>query len=446
MTTTADASSTTERPSLRRVACATAIGAFLEWYDFNLFGVASALVFGKLFFPSFSPVAGTLLSFATFGAAWLARPIGGLIFGHFGDRLGRKRILLITLLMMGLSTTLIGILPTYATIGVWAPVLLLVIRIIQGISAGGEWSGAATMATEHAPSGRKGLYGSFPQLGTPLALVAANGMILLSSKVASDDLLTYAWRFPFLLSILVIPIGIWIRRGIPESPDFELVRSNQAVAQAPAIKVVKEHWRTILLVILMVGGINTYFFTFTTYVLTYSTAEVGFPRTTALIAVMIAAVVMVPATIAFGRLSDRVSRRKLYICGFLSLAVTVVPLFLLMNTGSPVAFVLGLSVGVGVCFACVWSLASTYLTELFPTGVRFSGSAIGYQFSGTLFAAPMPLLGATLVAAAGGRPWYVAILLIVVALVAAWAAFVSRPDAVESTEPAPAVSKAIVAR
>lgn len=414
------------RTRLSTIAGATIAGSFIEWYDFYVFGVASALVFNTLFFPSVSPEAGVLLSFATFATAWIARPLGGLIFGPLGDRIGRKQTLIITFILMGVATFAVGLLPTFDSIGVWAPILLVLARVLQGLSAGGEWSGAALIATEHAPETKRGFYGSFPQLGIPLALIVSNGVSLMTYSLPEDLILSWGWRVPFLLSAVIVPIGLVIRLRISESPDFVEAAKAKTLVKNPLLTVLRSCWKQILIVIFVMGGVNAFFFTFTTYALTYATTEIGFTRPETLIAVMIASAVHACATLFFGRLSDKVGRRKLYIVGLACLAVTPFPLFAAIDTGSFTVFVVALAIGFGVFHAMVWSMGGAFFTELFPAEVRYSGSAVGYQMSGVLFAGPIPLIAAALVGAAGGAPWYVAIFVSSIAVLALIAAILSK--------------------
>ncbi|MFF1553166.1 MFS transporter [Rhodococcus erythropolis] len=424
--TTRNDTSAPPSSSLSKVGGATLVGSFIEWYDFYIYGIAAALVFNKLFFPNVSAAAGTILSFAVFASAWMARPLGSIIFGSIGDRIGPKRALVMTFILMGGSTVGVGLVPTAESIGVLAPIILVLFRILQGLAAGGEWSGAATMAVGHAPAGKRGLYGALPQMGIPLALIAANLVTLLSYQVPEEILLTWGWRIPFLSSIIIIPVGYYIRRRLVEAPDYVTAVKNKQISQSPVRLAVTQYWKQILVVVLFMGAGNAFFFVFTTYALTYATTEVGFSRPDTLSALAIAASVFAVATLFFGWASDIIGRRRLFIVGVSILAIMPFPLFALINTGSWVLFTLGLSVSLGLGHGSFWGPAAAFFTEIFPPSVRYSGSGLGFQLAGTLFGGPLPLIAAALVSAANGAPWYVAALVSAICIPAVIAAFYSK--------------------
>jgi MFS transporter, MHS family, shikimate and dehydroshikimate transport protein len=305
-----------ERSSIRQVAAASFIGTTIEWYDFFLYGTAAALVFNKLFFPEFSPLAGTLLAFSTYAVGFLARPIGGIVIGHYGDKIGRKSMLILSLLIMGIATFLIGLLPTYNAIGVAAPILLVILRLAQGFGVGGEWGGAVVLAVEHAPPGKRGFYGAWPQMGVPAGLLLSTGVFTLFNASLSDAaFLSWGWRVPFLLSIVLVAVGLFIRLRIMETPAFQRVKDTRSEARMPVIEVIRTHPRNVLLAMGMRIAENGVFYVFTVFSLTYGTQVLGVPRTTVLIGVLIAAAVGLFAMPYFGWLSDRVGRRPLYLGG-----------------------------------------------------------------------------------------------------------------------------------
>ena len=316
--------------SVRQVALASFIGTAIEWYDFFLYGTAAALVFPALFFPEFSETAGRLAAASTYAVGFVARPVGGIVFGHFGDRIGRKAMLILSLLIMGIATALIGLLPTFDSIGVWAPILLVVLRFCQGIGVGGEWGGAVLMAVEHAPQGRRGFYGSWPQMGVPAGLLLGNLVFFASRAVLPEGL---DWRMPFLLSLLLVAVGLFIRLRILETPAFMEVKESRTEADMPIIDVVRTHPKNVLLAMGMRVAENGPFYILTVFVLSYVTAELGLAESTGLIGVLIAAAIGLFTIPFFGALSDRVGRRPLYLFGSVFLLLFSFPFFWLLNTG-----------------------------------------------------------------------------------------------------------------
>ncbi len=302
--------------SVRRVIVASLIGTSLEWYDFFIYGTAAALVFNKLFFPSFEPLVGTLLAFATYAVGFIARPLGGVVFGHYGDRLGRKNVLVVTLLLMGIATFAIGLLPTHATIGVWAPILLVALRFLQGLGLGGEWGGAVLMTLESGDTKRRGLNASWPQVGVPIGLLLANGVLSLMGAVTSDAaFLSWGWRVPFLLSGVLVLVGLWIRLTIAESPLFREVATEDTKTKAPIIAVLRMYPRQVLLAIGARVGVDVAFYTFVLFITTYVATYLKLPRGYALNAVLIAAAAQVFLIPWFGAMSDRFGRRPVYLFG-----------------------------------------------------------------------------------------------------------------------------------
>jgi metabolite-proton symporter len=425
-------------PSSRRVAIAALIGSTVEWYDFFIYGTAAALVFNKLFFPEFSPVAGTLLSFATFAVGWLARPLGGIIAGHFGDRVGRKQMLVATLLLMGVSTTLIGALPTFDQIGVTASLLLVLLRILQGFAVGGEYGGGVVMAFEHSPAGRRGLWACWPQMGVPLGLICGTVVFLAISGLPDEQFMSWGWRVPFLASITLVLVGLVIRLGVTESAAFQDAKKRGDVARTPLVEVLRTHPRRVLLLVLAHMGPNTFFYTFATFVLSYATTNLDFDRSDVLRAVAVGAAVEVVAMPAFAVLSDRIGRRPIYIGGLLALAITAVPFFLLLDQRSVALLTVALAVAFGLAHGSVYGTQPSFFSEMFPARVRYTGLSLGVQVAGALFGGPLPMIATALVSAQSGRPWIFAGYMILTALISAVAAYAS-PDAVaaERHEAAP---------
>ena len=426
-----------------RVALATLVGSTVEWYDFFIYGTAAALIFNKLFFPEFSSVAGTLLSFTTFAVGWLARPLGGIVAGHFGDRVGRKKMLVLTLLMMGASTTLVGVLPTFESVGVLAPVLLVTLRLLQGFAVGGEYGGGVVMAVEHAPDGRRGLWGCWPQMGVPLGLILGTLAFLLLNQLPEDAFFSWGWRVPFLLSIVLVLIGMFIRLNITESPDFAENIADGNVAKLPIVELLRAHPKQVLLLVLAHMGPNTFFYTFATFVLSYATATIGFDRQTVLIAVAIGAAVEVVAMPYFAILSDRIGRRPVYITGLIALGVTAAPFFLLLDQRNGLLLTVALAIAFGIAHGSVYGTQPSFFAELFPARVRYSGLSLGVQVAGALFGGPLPIIATALVAAGGDRPWIFVGYMVVTAAISAIAAYLARPAAGAFPEPVRARSERI---
>lgn len=394
---------------MKRVAVASVIGTTIEWYDLFVFATASALVFNKIFFPGFDPLVGTLLAFGTFASAYGARIIGAALFGHFGDRLGRKSMLLVSLLLMGGATFLIGLLPSYATLGVWAPILLLTLRIIQGLALGGEWGGAVLMAVEHAPARQRGLYGSWVQIGVPAGTLIANLVFLLIASGLSDEqLLNWGWRLPFLASALLIVVGLYIRLNITETPAFERQATQQEVSRIPLLEVLRNHgWQVLL------GGVatlstGTAFNIIVAFGLTYGTQTLGFTRSAMLAIVLLSCLLCIALLPLFGALSDRIGRKPVIVAGILGEALVALPLFWLMDTHVWSLALLGYCL-LMTAFAANYGPIATFLAELFGTRVRYSGLSVAYMLSGLLGSAATPIVTTALLSATGkgsSVAWY----------------------------------------
>jgi metabolite-proton symporter len=410
--------------SPRKVIVASLIGTSLEWYDFFLYGTASALVFNKLFFPNFDPLVGTLLAFATYAVGFIARPLGGLVFGHFGDRVGRKQVLIVTLLIMGIATFLIGALPTYQAIGVAAPILLVVLRFVQGLGLGGEWGGAVLMSLEHGAADRRGLNASWPQVGVPVGNLLAAGVLgLLNLLLTEDAFLSWGWRIAFFLSGALVLVGLWIRMTITESPLFEEVESAGEKARMPLIEVIKRHPRGLLVAMGARLGTDVAFYTFTLYILTFLTANLGLPRSVGLNAVLIGSAVQIALIPLFGGLSDRYGRRPVYALGAVSAAVWAFVFFPLLSTRSPVVIVLATVVAL-ITHAAMYGPQAAFIAELFSTELRYSGASMGYQIAGVLGGGIAPLVSIALAGATGTAfavSFYV-LAMVVLTLIALWAA------------------------
>ncbi|MBR0779979.1 MHS family MFS transporter [Bradyrhizobium iriomotense] len=400
---------TEEKVSVRKIAVASVIGTTVEWYDLFVFATASALVFNKVFFPSFDATVGTLLAFGTFASAYLARIVGAALFGHFGDRLGRKSMLLFSLVMMGLATFAIGLLPNYDRIGVWAPILLLTLRVMQGLALGGEWGGAVLMAVEHAPQNRRGLYGSWVQIGVPAGTLIANLVFLLiASAMTNEDLLSWGWRIPFLASILLVAVGAYVRLNTAETPSFAKVKMQEATVKVPFLELLRKSWKTVIL-----GGVATMstgssFNLIVAFGLSYGTQALKISRNEMLVIVLLSCAACILLLPLFGLLSDRVGRRPVVLGGILAEAMVAFPMFWLMDTATFGGALLGYLLMM-TAFAANYGPIATFLAELFGTKVRYSGLSIAYMLSGVLGSALTPVITTWLISTTGkgsSVAWY----------------------------------------
>ncbi|MGW5056829.1 MFS transporter [Streptomyces sp. NPDC004096] len=390
---------------LPRIVAASLIGTTIEWYDFFLYGSAAALVFNKLFFPDSDPLVGTLLSFLTYVVGFAARPLGALVFGHYGDRLGRKKLLVLSLLLMGGATFAIGLLPTHATVGAAAPVLLTVLRLVQGFALGGEWGGAVLLVSEHGDARRRGFWASWPQTGAPAGQLLATGVLSLLTAVLSDSAFgSWGWRIPFLLSGVLVIVGLWIRLSVDESPVFQ-----QALAQAearssapgasseklPLVSVLRHHWRDVLIAMGARMAENISYYVITAFILVYATTSAGVSKQTALNAVLIASAVHFAVIPAWGALSDRIGRRPVYLLGAAGVGLWMFPFFALTDTGGFGNLVLAVTVGL-VLHGAMYAPQAAFFSEMFATRMRYSGASIGAQFASVAAGAPAPLIATAL--------------------------------------------------
>ncbi|WP_231983372.1 MFS transporter [Mycobacterium sp. 852002-51961_SCH5331710] len=387
------------RVSPMRVGLASFIGTTVEFYDFLIYGTAAALVFPKLFFPAVSPATGLLLSFATFGVGFVARPLGGVVFGHFGDRVGRKKMLVYSLLVMGTATVLMGVLPTYAQIGLAAPLLLTALRLAQGFAVGGEWGGATLMAVEHASDRRKGLYGAFPQMGAPAGTACATLAFWAVSRLPDDQFLAWGWRIPFLASAVLIAIGLVIRLSVAESPDFAALRRRDQVVRMPIADAFRRHWKQILLVAGAYLSQGVFAYICVAYLVSYGTTVIGIDRTQALFGVAVAAVIAVATYPMFGALSDRLGRKPVFLAGVILMGLSIGPAFALINTGSALLFGAALLLVFGLAMAPAAGVTGSLFSLAFDPDVRYSGVSIGYTLSQVVGSAFAPTIAAALYAA-----------------------------------------------
>jgi metabolite-proton symporter len=405
--------------SIGTIALASAIGTTIEWYDFFLYGVMTPLVLNKLFFPNADVLISTLLAYGTFFVGFLSRPIGGIIFGHYGDRLGRKTVLILTLLIMGVATFLIGLLPTYASAGMWAPLLLLALRIFQGIGIGGEWGGAVLMAVEHSPGGQRGFYGAWPQIGVPAGLLLSAGVVNLLSFLNNDDFFAWGWRVAFLLSAVLVAIGLYIRLRILETPAFKVAQQQNQIAAVPVAELFRTHSKNTLLGLgaRYIEGVT--FNMYGVFLVGYLTSTLHMTRQTALLAVMVASAIMIVMLPICGRLSDRIGRRKVFGIASLLIGVLSFPAFWLMGPQSPLLTIIAVAVPFALVYPAVYGPEAALFSELFDTRVRYTGISFVYQFSGIFASGLTPIVATALLPLGGGQPWLICLYILVVSAISA---------------------------
>ena len=386
----------TPESTRKRVIAASFVGTTIEWYDFFIYGTAAALIFGDYFFSTLSPLSGTLAAFGTYAVGFVARPVGGIVAGHFGDRIGRKSMLVVSLLVMGVATAAVGVLPGYATIGIWAPILLVALRFAQGLGVGGEWGGAVLMVTEHAPRGRRGLYGSFPQMGLPAGIILSNLVFLaVTAAVSPEAFAAWGWRVPFLFGGLLVLFGLFIRLRVEESPEFRRLQVSTEVSRSPVVEVLRGNSRFVLLGAGAAIAAPVLGYVVIVYMLAYGTTVLELSRTTILGLILIGSVAWLLAILAAGSLSDRFGRRTVYAFGAAMGAVWAFPFYWLSDTGSPV--LVGLAIVVASVATGVMSAPQAALVaEIFPTRVRYSGASLVYQLGAIIGGALAPIIATAL--------------------------------------------------
>lgn len=406
-------STTTVLRKNKKVLIASLTGSAIEWFDYFLYGTAAALVFNKIFFPMVDPVIGLILSYLSFSLTFFIRPIGGVLFAHIGDRIGRKKTLVLTLSLMGGATVMIGLLPTYEMIGLWAPALLILMRIIQGMGIGGEWGGALLLAYEYAPEKRKGFFGSIPQAGVTIGMLMATFIVSLMTMFSEEDFLSWGWRIPFLLSSVLVLLGLWIRKDIDETPDFQKVKASGQVAKAPLRDTLKHHWREVLIAAGLKVVETAPFYIFSTFVVSYSTSTLTYQKSQALEAVTLGALVATIMIPLMGLLSDKIGRQRMYATSVFILGLFIVPWFMLLNTGTTWGIVLATVIAFGVLWAPVTAVLGTLCSEIFSANVRYTGITLGYQLGAALAGGTAPLIATGLLAKYDGDwvpvAWYLAV-------------------------------------
>ncbi|MBB3973338.1 MFS transporter [Hansschlegelia beijingensis] len=401
---------------MRRIVWASVLGTVVEWYDFLIYGTAAALVFNKLFFPTMDPVAGTLAAFAAYAVGFVARPLGGAIFGHFGDRLGRKAMLTLTMLIMGVGTFLIGCLPTYDHIGIWAPILLVALRLMQGIGIGGEWGGAVLMVIEHAPEKKRGFYGSLVQVGFPAGVALSTATFLGLSMLPQDQFLSWGWRLPFLFSVILIGVGLFVRLKLVETPAFAQVKQTEKVARMPILEVIMGQPKTFLTAVGLKISEVAWVYVLTVFSIVYATGTLGLPKTLILYAILLGAVLEFATLPLFGWMSDKIGRRPMYIGGALISGACALIVFPLLDTRDPAIVVISIAVIMSLTHATMFGPQAAFLPELFGTRVRYSGASLGCQIAAAISGGFAPMIATGLLAWAGAT-WPIALYLICLAAI-----------------------------
>ena len=382
----------------KRVLIASLTGSAIEWFDYFLYGNAAALVFNKVFFPMVDPVIGLILAYLSFSLTFFIRPIGGVIFAQIGDRIGRKKTLVLTLSLMGGATVLIGLLPTYEMIGLWAPALLILMRVIQGIGIGGEWGGALLLAYEYAPEKRKGFFGSIPQAGVTIGMLMATFTVSLMTLLSDEAFLSWGWRIPFLLSAVLVLLGLWIRKGIDETPEFKKVKQAGQLAKTPLRDTLTHHWREVLIAAGLKVVETAPFYIFSTFVVSYATTTLSYQKSQALEAVTLAALVATIMIPLMGLLSDKIGRQRMYAISVFALGLFILPWFWLLDTGETWGIVLATLIAFGILWAPITAVLGTLCSEIFSANVRYTGITLGYQLGAALAGGTAPLIATGLLA------------------------------------------------
>ncbi|MGG1660666.1 MFS transporter [Brevibacillus sp. NRS-1366] len=378
---------------------ASLIGSSIEWFDFFLYGTMASLVFNKLFFPSTDPTVGLLLSYLSFGLPFFIRPLGGIIFSHIGDKIGRKKTLVLTLSLMGGATVLIGLLPDYDSIGIWAPVLLVLMRLIQGLGIGGEWGGALLLAVEYSGKGRRGFFGSIPQMGVTIGMLLGTLAISLMSALPDEQFMSWGWRVPFILSAALVFVGLWIRNGIDETPAFKAAKESGNIAKVPIVDTFRYHWKAVLIAVGAKVVETGPFYIFSTFIIAYATKYLEYDRITALNAVTIATLVTTIAIPFMGKLSDKIGRKPLYIGGTIAMMLFAFPYFYLLSLKSALWLTVATIIALGILWAPVTAVLGTMFSEIFSTNVRYTGVTVGYQLGAALAGGTAPLIATALLSA-----------------------------------------------
>ncbi|MEF2093294.1 MFS transporter [Bacillus sp. CFBP9009] len=413
-----------EKKQMRRILIASLVGSSIEWFDYFLYGTVAALVFNQLFFVNDDPTIGLLLSYASFALAFFIRPFGGVIFSHIGDRIGRKKTLVLTLSLMGVATFGMGLLPTYQAVGIWAPILLITLRLVQGLGIGGEWGGALLLAVEYAPAEKRGLFGAIPQMGVTIGMLLGTVALSIMTLLPENAFMTWGWRIPFIFSAFLVFFGLWIRKGIDETPSFKKVKESGEVPKLPIVETLKNYWREVLIAVGAKVVETAPFYIFSTFVVSYATSNLGFSRTATLTAVMIATIITTILIPIMGNLSDTIGRKKLFIGGTIGMALFAFPYFWLLQQKSVLLLIVATVIGLGVIWAPITAVLGTMFSEIFDAKIRYTGITLGYQIGAALAGGTAPLVATALLDKFNNSYVPVAIYIIfasVLSLAAIWA-------------------------
>ncbi|ALC81710.1 MULTISPECIES: MFS transporter [Bacillus] len=413
-----------EKKQMRRVLVASLVGSSIEWFDYFLYGTIAALVFNQLFFVNEDPTIGLLLSYASFALAFFIRPFGGVIFSHIGDRIGRKKTLVLTLSLMGVATFGMGLLPTYQAVGIWAPILLITLRLIQGLGIGGEWGGALLLAVEYAPAEKRGLFGAIPQMGVTIGMLLGTIALSIMTLLPQTEFMTWGWRVPFIFSALLVFFGLWIRKGIDETPSFKKVQESGEVPKLPIVETFKNYWREVIIAVGAKVVETAPFYIFSTFVVSYAPSNLGFSQTDTLNAVIIATVITTFLIPIMGNLSDKIGRKKLFIGGTIGMALFAFPYFLMLQQQSVLFLIVATVIGLGIIWAPITAVLGTMFSEIFDAKIRYTGITLGYQIGAALAGGTAPLIATALLSRFNNSYVPVAIYIIfaaVLSLVAIWA-------------------------
>lgn len=385
-----------EKSGLRKILLASLVGSSIEWFDYFLYGTVSALVFNQLFFVTEDPTIGLLLAYASFALAFFIRPLGGVIFSHIGDRIGRKKTLVLTLSLMGAATFAMGLLPTYQAIGIAAPIILITLRLIQGLGLGGEWGGALLLAVEYAPKEQRGFFGSVPQMGVTIGLVMGTFALSIMTLLPEGAFMTWGWRVPFLLSGLLVVFGLWIRKDIDETPSFRKIKEAGEIPKLPIADTFRYHWREVLIAVGAKVVETAPFYIFGTFIVSYATNNLGFGRTETLNAVMVATIITTILIPLMGKLSDKIGRKPLYVGGSILMILYAFPYFWMLQQGSVVLLFIATILGIGVIWAPITAVLGTMFSEIFSPQVRYTGISLGYQIGAAVAGGTAPLIATAL--------------------------------------------------